>query len=380
MTRRRRTILHIINTAEIGGGMKHVHALFRNLPRERFELHLAADEGRFLVDEIRALDAPVHFLPLMRRRANPRAVWAIARLARRTGADLLHLHGTRAAFYGALAKPLAGSPQSIYTVHGFSFHKDVGPAGRAFYLTVERCCARAHTRVISVSGADRDEAIRLGVCPPWQIQTIRNAADFAVFDPAAADGWLRRTFGFGSEQPVVGAAARLVPQKGLEYFLEMAKLVAGRRADARFVIVGEGCQNEALQSRARRLGLEDRVVFAGPQNQMAECYAGLDVFVLSSLWEGHPLALIESLAMERPTVATRTSGSPEIIDDGETGFIVEPKDPLALADRVLWLLDHPDRARDMAREGRRRCLRRFSEQAMAVQTMRLYEELLPGPS
>lgn len=376
MNGKKYSIVHVINSAQIGGGMKHVYALCRHLPRDRFDLSLIADQGRFLVDELRELDVPVHFVPLMKHRFNPSAVWQIARLVHRAKADLLHLHGTRAGFYGALAKPLARVRRSVYTVHGFSFHKDIGPTGRIFYLAVERLCARAHSRLISVSGTDRDEAIRLGICPPQQIQTICNGIDFTVFDPGAVNGYLRRTFRIEAQTPLIGTAARLVPQKGVEYFLEMARLIAGRRGDARFVVIGEGAQEAPLRQRARRLGLEDRVLFIGPQHRMPEVYAGLDIFVLSSLWEGHPLSLIESLAMEKPSVASLTSGSPEIIDDGQTGFLVSPKDPVALADKVLWLLDHPEQGRQMAREGRRRCLTRFDENAMTAQTRRIYDDLL----
>jgi glycosyltransferase involved in cell wall biosynthesis len=357
-----------------------LYALFKHLPADRFDLHLAADAGRFLVDEIRDLGVPVHFLPLMRSRLNPWAVWQLARIARRVQADILHVHGTRAGFYGALAKPLAGLRRSVYTVHGFSFHKDIGPAGRSFYLMAERFCARAHSRLISVSGTDHDEAIRLGVCLPQQIRTIYNAIDFRAFDPAMTNGYLRTTFRLTPEVPLIGTVARLVPQKGVEYFLDMAAHVAERRPEARFIVIGEGSQEQPLRQRARRLGLENRVLFVGPQLRMPECYAGLDVFVLSSLWEGHPLSLIESLAMERPTVATLTSGSPEIIDHGVTGFLVAPKDPATLAEKVLWLLDHPELGRRMAREGRRRCLARFDEKAMVDQTLRVYEELLTSPS
>jgi glycosyltransferase involved in cell wall biosynthesis len=370
------SIVQVINTASIGGGMRHLFALLEHLPRERFHLSLVAENGGYLVDQIEARGIPVHFVPLMRSRFDPSAVVRMALAARREEADILHLHGTRAGFFGALAKRFTGVRRTVYTIHGFSFHKDISATGRTFYLAVERFCSRNHSRLISVSGTDRDEAIRLGVCHPDRIRTIYNGIDFAVFDPQRVNGFLRRTFDLPANDPVVGTVARLVPQKGVEYFLEMARLIAERNPRVRFAVIGEGALERPLRQHAQRLGLGERVLFLGPQTRMPECYAGLDVFVLSSLWEGHPLSLIESLAMERPTVATLTSGSPEIVDDGETGFLVEPKDPARMAERVCWLLDHRDEADAMAREGRRRCLARFSEKMMAEQTLRVYEELM----
>lgn len=372
------SILQVINTAQIGGGMRHIYALLKHIPRDRFDLRLVADHGDFLIDEIRALGVPVHFVPLMKRRFNPGAVRQIAKIARQANADILHLHGTRAGFYGALARPLARVKHSVYTVHGFSFHKDLSAAQRFFYLAVERFCTRAHSQVISVSGTDRDEAIRLGLCPPRSIKTIYNGIDFNAFDPAKVNGYLRHTFRLSPQTPLIGTVARLVPQKGVEFYLEMCRLVAAQQHDARFVVIGEGEQADTLRKRADKLGLDGRVLFTGAQQRMPECYAGLDVVVLSSLWEGHPIGLIESLAMARPTVATLTSGSPEIIDNGETGFLVAPKDPQALAEKVLWFLEHRERGRQMAGEGRQRCLRRFSEKATAEQTLAVYQQLLAG--
>jgi len=372
------SILQVINTARIGGGMRHLFALLKHLPRDRFHLSLVAENGGYLIDEIRKLDIPVHFTPMMRSRFDPLPTWRIARAARAEQCDIMHLHGTRAGFFGALAKKLARIPHSVYTVHGFSFHKDMNPSGRNFYLSVERLCARTHSRLISVSGTDRDEAIRLGVCSPDRIRTIYNGIDFDAFDPRQVNGFLRKAYDIDDRERLIGTVARLVPQKGVDYFLQMARLIADRTDNVRFVIVGEGQLEKHLRVKAEKLDLAEQVLFVGAQENMPEYYAGFDVFVLSSLWEGHPLSLIESLAMEKPTVATLTSGSPEIIADGETGLLVEPKDPQRMAEKVCWLLDHPDLGKQMAQEGRRRSRTRFDEATMVQNTLQVYEELVAG--
>lgn len=370
------SILQVINTASIGGGMRHLYALLKHLPRERLHLSLVAEEGKYLVDEIKEMGIPIHFVPMMNNRVNPLAIWRIARSARQERADILHLHGTRSGFFGVMAKSLAGIRHSVYTVHGFSYHKDITASGRAFYLAVERLCARSHSRLISVSSTDRDEAIRLGVCSPDRISAIFNGIDFSIFDPERVNGSFRADFGIEKDEIVVGTVARLVPQKGVEYFLQMAELVAARHEKARFLIVGEGELEQALREQCEQQGIGKRVLFVGPQSRMPECYAGMDIFVLSSLWEGHPLSLIESQAMERPTVATCTSGSPEIINDGQTGFLVSPKNVHELAEKVCWLIEHKKEARAMARQGRQLCRQRYHEKAMVEKTLNIYEELL----
>ena len=372
------SILEVINSAQMGGGMGHLYGLFRNIDREGYHFSLAADQGDYLVDEIRELDIPIHAIPLMRNRADFRGAFHIARVAMAEGADVIHCHGTRAGFFGALAKRLCKAKKSVYTVHGFSFHKDIHPAGQRFYQAIERMLGSAHDRLISVSDYDRHEAIRRGVCPPDRICTVPNAIDFDLFNPAKVNGEFRSLLGLHKDVRLVGTAARLVPQKGIEYFIESASILHRTHPDVRFVVVGEGMLTSTLRETARQRGLADVMLFAGPSDQMPEVFAGLDVFVLSSLWEGHPLTLIEALAMERPTVATSTSGAPEILEDGKCGLLVPPKDPRGLAHAIARLLDEPEFARSLAQSGRRSVLSRYSVVKMAMQTETVYRDLLDG--
>jgi glycosyltransferase involved in cell wall biosynthesis len=313
---------------------------------------------------------------MMHNRADLRPALRIAALIRRHGIDLVHTHGTRAGFYGGLGCRLAGMRRTIYTVHGFSFNQDIHPVGREAFFRVEKLLGRWNRALISVSEHDRRIAVARGVCPPERIRTIHNGIDLARFDPTAGNGEVRKGLAIPDRAPVVGVISRLVPQKGLEYFLEAARKISDQRGDAVFLVVGEGELEETLRRRAADLGLADRVRFLGARHDVAEYYRSFDVFVLSSLWEGQPIALIEALAMRRPTVATVTSGSPEVVQDGRTGLLVPPKDPGALAAAVLWFLDHPDEAGEMARRGRTFVEEHFTEERMIARTLDVYRELL----
>lgn len=371
------SILEVINCARLGGGMGHLLGLFQNLDPDKYHLSLIADKGDYLIDPIRKLNIPIHFVPMMHSRFDVRTAYQIARIAIAEGADVLHCHGTRAAFFGAMAKPFCGVKKSIYTVHGFSYNKDMPSREKLFYLWVERFLGKAHDRLISVSKFDRTEAIERKVCLANRISAVPNAIDFKKFNPASVNGEFRAAIGLDADVKLVGTAARFVPQKGIEYLLESAEMILDSCRDVRFVIVGEGDLEEKLKSITKKKGLSDKVFFTGSSKQMAQVYAGLDVFVLASLWEGHPLTLIEALAMKTPTVATETSGSPEIIEDGKSGLLVPPKDPKSLARAVIQLLEDRKFAQNLAENGRDSVIDRYSFSKMARQTEEVFRELLP---
>jgi glycosyltransferase involved in cell wall biosynthesis len=376
----KKSIFAVINQAEMGGGMGHLLGLFKHLDRERYYLSLAADRGDYLVEPIRKLGVGVHFLPMMRSRFDLAAARRIARVARMEGADLLHLHGTRAAFFGGLARKMLPETKTVYTVHGFSFHKELDFARERFYLGLERLLGKWHDRLISVCESDRSEAVRRHVCRSTRIETIPNAIDLDSFDPSQVNGAFRGSLGINNGTRLVGTAGRWVSQKGIEHFLSGAALIREKHSDVKFVIVGEGKLESKLKEQADKTGLSDAVVFAGPRSRMADVYNGLNVFVLASLWEGQPLSLIESLAMETPTVATRTAGNPEIVAHEQTGLLVPPRDPEGIADAVVRMLDNPEWARTLGKRGRKAMLSRCSLANMARKTQAVYEELLTSKS
>ncbi len=356
--------------------MGHLLGLLKNIDLEKYHFSLVADKGDYLIDEIRELNIPVHFVKMMNWRFNLKAPFDIAKVCKAEGADIIHCHGTRAAFFGAFAKKLCNINSSIYTVHGFSYNKDMRKGGSRFYLAIERFLGRSHDRLISVSEFDKKEAIKKGVCAKYKIQAVSNAIDFDTFDPTAANGAFRKKLGLKKNIKLIGAAARLVPQKGMEFFLKGAKLVKQTHPEVKFVIVGKGELSTKLMDLADKNGLSDSVIFTGPSKSMRDVYSGIDIFVLPSLWEGHPLTLIEALAMKKPTVATCTSGSPEIIEDGKSGILVPPKDPLALSVAIKRLLDDMDYGKSLAERGSKSVRNNFSLAKMSSSNEMIFNDLL----
>lgn len=172
------------------------------------------------------------------------------------------------------------------------------------------------------------------------------------------------------EGRTIGNVARLAEQKGHTTLLEAAPLVLARHPDVRFAIAGEGELRGELEALAAPLG--DRVLLLGARNDVPDLLASFTVFAYPSRFEGLCLAVIEAQAAGVPVVATPVGAIRETVVEGQTGWLVTPDDPVALAERIVWVLDHPDEARRVAAEAARRARERYSEQAMVERTLALY--------
>jgi glycosyltransferase involved in cell wall biosynthesis len=236
---------------------------------------------------------------------------------------------------------------------------------------------------------------RLGV-PERYRRTVRYGIDAERFDPAAADGRrVRRALGLADETPVVGQVAWFYPAlsppfappgmegrgiKGHEDLIAAARIVLDRRPDVRFLVVGDGFGEvgvrhfEQVRRLAVELGVGDSVIFAGRRADLVDVLAAIDVSVQASLIENYG-GTIESLLMERPTVATVAGGMPEVVIDSETGLLVPVRDPEALAEAILRLVEDPELARRLGRNGRARMLERHTIQHTIHGVIDAYGEL-----
>lgn len=175
---------------------------------------------------------------------------------------------------------------------------------------------------------------------------------------------------------VIGTLARLTEQKGLRYLIDAAPLVLAGEPNALFVIAGDGEDRAALEAQSAARGVRQRVIFAGRRNDGARLLQQMQVFVLPSLWEGVPLALIEAANAGVPIVTTNIDGNRELIEDGVSGWAVLPKDAPALANALLDALRHPDEAALRAAKAQLIAREKFSLPALAAQYMALYQRLL----
>jgi glycosyltransferase involved in cell wall biosynthesis len=367
-------VLHVCDKFGVSGSSIHgVTRLFSWwFPRhsERFEVALAGlkhpePASRLLESQ----GIPVTHLG--RSKFDPRAIADIARLVRERRIDILHVHGYAAADFGRLAARLTGAKLVLH-------EHFADPRMPAYQSLADRLLAGFTDAAIAVSGSTRDFLVRQRHVPAPKVRLIWNGAPLEEFAPVPRERALRvrRELGLPEDALVIGTIGRLNEQKGHRYLLDAARSVFAR-SDARLLIAGDGDLLQALRAQAAELGIAERVVFAGHRADVPELLGAIDVFAISSNYEGTPLTLFEAMAAGKPIVSTAVDGCREVIEDGRNGLLTTVRDASGLAEALLRVLHDPSlRARlaaaaleDSKRYDVAECVRRMEA---------LYDELMAG--
>ena len=368
-------IVHLTASPFYGGPERQMLGLAAHLPIEYHSAFLSFPE--------RGLCTP--FLDEARRQGfaaaaldnnTPHVAATVRELSRRLRdrrADVLCCHGYKADLIGLRAARQRGLPV-IGVSRGWT-----GATWRVrFYEWLDRWALPRMDAVVCVSEGQARKVRLVGV-PESRLHVIRNAIRierFALTPESAARAFLQSHF----ESPrglLIGAAGRLSPEKGFEVLIEAAARVVQIHPEAGFVLFGDGPLHEKLEHRIARLGLQKHFVLAGFRNDLDHILAGFDVTVLPSYTEGLPNAVLESLAARVPVLATAVGGTPEVVDDGVSGYLVPPGDPAALARRLLDLLGSELVRRRMGQAGHRRVREHFTFEAQARQYAALFDALVP---
>ena len=294
------------------------------------------------------------------------------RLLRRFKPDVVHAHNlffrtTEVATFLSLLSRLP----LVTTVHLGSFEGDrswLKSAVRLYEGTLGRLVLTRSRHVIAVSSAVAEHVRRLGR-GSRPMSVIPNGVDTELFHPADEHDGQTKTVLF---------VGRLVPNKGPETLLRAAPGVLGRRPDARFLFVGDGPLEHSLKSLSRDLDVESRVSFLGVRHDVPDLMRQAAVLARPSTLEGMPLTVLEAMASALPVVATPVGGTPELVIDGENGFLVQPNDTEALASRLTDLLDDAAAAREMGLRGRKRVLAEHTWAQVVEQTEDVYARVAAG--
>lgn len=305
----------------------------------------------------------------------------LARLIRKEQPQILHTHTAKAGTVGRVASLLAGSrrpPIVVHTFHGHVLRGYFGPVRSLFFRLLERWLAARTTALVAVSPQVRDDLVALGIAPRRRFVVIRLGIelDERVAPDRNGRGESRRYLGIPGDRFAVGWIGRMTAVKRTDDVLIAFKGLRDSGVDAVLCMVGDGPDRVQLEERAHELGVAHETIFLGYQEDVAPFYAAFDALVLPSGNEGTPVSVIEALAAELPVVATRVGGVPDVVRDGEDGFLVEAGATGDLAERLSRLaLDPALRAR-MGRQGRERVLARYAVQRLVDDIDALYRSLL----
>jgi glycosyltransferase involved in cell wall biosynthesis len=382
-------ILRVIARLNMGGPALHVAYLTAGLRERGYDTTLVAgslargeDSMAFVAD---ARDVQIVRIDELGREISPLrdlvATVRLARLIRRERPDILHTHTAKAGTVGRVAALLAGrrSPRIVvHTFHGHVLRGYFGPIRSWVFRLLERWLAARTTALIAVSPQVRDDLVALGVAPPERFAVIRLGIELGERVAAEQNGRAesRRYLGIEPGRFAVGWIGRMTAVKRTDDVLVAFKRLRDEGVDAVLCMVGDGPDRPELERRAHELGIVRDTLFLGYQEDVAPFYAAFDALVLPSSNEGTPVSAIEALAAGRPVVATRVGGVPDVVQEGDDGFLVEPGATDDLADRLARLARDPELRERMGRAGRERVLPRYAVERLVDDVDRLYRSLL----
>ncbi len=383
MGRRRFRVLHLITRLDLGGAQQNTLFCVAGHDRERFDVELVAGAGGLLDAEARSIShARVALVPWLRHPVAPlRDLTAVLRLRRRLRArrvDLLHTHSSKAGILGRWAAALAGVPRVVHTVHGWSFNPTQPPWLRGAYVGLERAAAAVTDKLIVVSGRAREQGLELGIGSERQYEVLHSGIEVERYRANGDRRAIRRALGFGPEHVVVGTVSCLKPQKAPLDFIRAAAAARARDDRLRFFIAGDGELRAEAERLTRELGLAGVLRLLGWRRDVPELLGAMDLFLLTSRFEGLPRAVLQAMAAGVPVVATDVDGTPEVVEHRRTGLLVPAGDPAAAAAGLLELAADAGLRADCARHARERLDGRFDVHAMVRRLDALYLSLLEG--
>jgi glycosyltransferase involved in cell wall biosynthesis len=311
-------ILEGIRQGKIGGGESYLLGLVEHLDRSKFDPVVLSFTDGPMVERLRAQGITTHVIHT--ERPFDWRVWKrVMKLMQEERIDLVHAHGTRAnsnMFWGArkLGIPI------LYTCHAWSFHPDQNPLVKKFRIWSEDFLTSRMDVNICGSVANRDTGRQL--FRNFDAEVIYNSIDPVKFNPYNRYKDVRAELGIGREEIIVVSVARFTLQKQplrlIKAFSEVCKKVGG----VRLLMVGEGEQRGQAVELIRQLGIGDKVILQPFRQDIPDVLAAADIYVLPSLWEAFPIALLEAMSMGKAVIGTAVDGTPEIIRDGQNGILI----------------------------------------------------------
>jgi glycosyltransferase involved in cell wall biosynthesis len=358
-------ILFLITRAERGGGQMHVLDLLRGY-RNLYKCHLATGEPGFLCEMAEELGISVHILPSLLQPIRPLrdtlAVLQTIRLIMRIKPDAVHAHTSKAGLVARLAGAITGTPV-IYTVHMWSFTEGFSRWRKLICLPLERICAPLSAKIITVSEANRQLALKNRVAPESRLTTVWNGVPDTCWrsDPAG-----------GSPVRIVMVARFAAPKDQPLLVQALAEI----EADFELELIGTGPELASVCELVHNLGIKEKVRFLMDRDDIAEILSRSHIFVLASNWEGLPLSILEAMRAGLPIIASDVGGVSELVSNNKNGILFPPKDKGKLRDALWKLIGDANLRFTMGQNSRMKYEAKFSYHGMLENTKQVYDQVL----
>ncbi|MGE5237358.1 MAG: glycosyltransferase [Chloroflexota bacterium] len=367
-------VLHLYQNSQVGGIQLQLLSLFNAYDRDVLTpLFCCLGPKLGIVPEMERLGVEVIALNRVRySRFSPGIIMELYRVMKERGIHVLRTHKYRSNFYGRVAAFLARVPVVIASEHNIYQDKELRVTRRVVNKVLSLVC----DKIVAVSEAIREDIVRYDRVAPSKVIIVRNGVDVAKFKAEGSYRDIRKEFGIDRNDFLIGFVGRLVSNKSLPNLVRAFSALRAKAWPVTLLIVGEGSMMEELKSMARQDRVTDSVIFTGIRRDIPDILSALDVFVLPSVNEGLPNALLEAMAMGKAVVASEVAGVPEVVEPGVTGVLVPMEDHSALEKALSRLFEDRGLAACLGRAAREAVEKEYSINATAARWHTLYCSLL----
>ncbi len=366
---RKYKIIHLVESLnEIGGMERIVAEIVAHLNKEEFEAEIwCVHQGGKFAEELRKQGLSVKILNISNY-YNLLNILKLAWYLKRSKADIVHTHLYFASTIGRIAGRIAGVKVLINHVHSSYWH--YSPRN----LSIERLLSKITDKIICVSDHTKDFVINHEKIKPSRVKVIYNG--ISCIDTCSRQE-ARQSFSVGPQEIIIISVANLLENKGHKVLLKALSLLGIQERKVKCWIVGQGAMAEELKEYARQLNLDSRIVFWGERQDVPQLLTASDIFVLASIHrEGLSVSVLEAMAYQVPVIATKVGGIPEAIEDGVSGLLIAPNDPVALAAAIEELISSQEKRLEYAQAGVKKFKEKFEFKNMIVRIEKLYRECL----
>lgn len=295
----------------------------------------------------------------------------LVNLAKVEQVNIIHTFFEKSEIMGWLVKRLAGIPVWVTS------RRDLGFKRKEIYNRIFRLSSQDCNKCVANCNAVKEQTLQKERLPEEKVEVIYNGMDFSPYQKSYNGNAFRKAIGIDNQNSLVGMIANFNFEiKGHQFFIEAAKRISEQVSNVEFILVGDGALRQRFEKLAEELGIRQKIHFLGRRSDIPVILSSLNVSVLCSTNEGFSNVILESMAAGKPVVATKVGGSPEMVTDGVTGYLVPPADSNSLAKAIIDLLHEPNKAEEMGKEGRKIVQEKFTVEAMAKQYEKLYKELI----
>jgi glycosyltransferase involved in cell wall biosynthesis len=384
MDQKKIRICHIITRLDKGGAPDVVRLVSEGLDPALFDVMVVYGRTVNPTEKTRewtgSLGSRALLVPALRRDILPLhdlvAFLCLAAILARGHFDVVHTHTAKAGILGRFAARLCGVRAIVHSPHGHDFYGYFNPFLSRLIVWAERCAAPFCDKIHVLTRLEEQDMLRYKICREEKMRVIPSGIATSSFIQMFSAASPVSTGIEASGYKRVGFVGRLESIKGPDVFIDMARFVASRVTDVRFLLIGDGSLRLSLERKVKEWGLEGFVLFLGWQEDVVGYLEALDVLVMPSLNEGVGRAALEAQAVGVPVVASRVGGIPEVVRDNETGLLFAPGDPAACAEAVIALLEDDGKRRRFGAAGRAWVRENYSVEKMVRSFESLYRSVL----